>query len=409
MDYEYREDEGPRDILTVSEITERVKGTLEEEYKSVWVEGEISNFARPMSGHCYLTLKDKDSQIRVVIFKYCAQKLTFKLENGLKVLVYGNVTVYPSRGEYQLMGLRVEPKGIGALQLAFEQLKKKLHAEGLFDEEHKKEIPFLPQRIGVVTSGTGAAIRDILHVLDRRFANMHILIVPVKVQGDGAAEEIARAIAMLNEYHDVDIMIVGRGGGSIEDLWAFNEEIVARAIYDSVIPVISAVGHEVDFTISDFVADMRAPTPSVAAEMVVARKDLLEERVRDCAMRITRNIAVCIDRKKQQLDVLRNSYFFRQPRTIIEQYVLRLDDLINTLTSQMTMCFKERSMMFVQVCEKLEMLSPLGVLARGYSVTYNEHGSVVKKVADAVVGGAITTRVCNGVIHSQVTNIVSDA
>ncbi len=263
-------------IVTVSQLTALVRGVLEENFEHVWVEGEVSNLAMPGSGHLYFTLKDAGAQLRCVMFRASARQLRFKPKDGMGLIVRGRMTVFEPRGDYQLIVEYLEPQGIGALQLAFVQLKERLAREGFFEESRKRPIPKLPQRIGIVTSATGAAIHDILHVLDRRFANVEVLISPVKVQGEGAAQEIAGAIRDFNRYRDIDVMIVGRGGGSLEDLWAFNEEAVARAIFASRIPVISAVGHEVDFTIADFVADLRAPTPSAAAELVIKSKEELE-------------------------------------------------------------------------------------------------------------------------------------
>ena len=267
-----------RRVLTVSALTALVRGVLEENFEQVWVEGEISNLACPQSGHCYFTLKDAGAQIRCVMFRGAFRSLKFTPKDGMRVLTRGRLTLFEPRGEYQLVAEYLEPQGIGGLQLAFIQLKERLAKEGLFSELNKKEIPKLPRKIGIVTSPTGAAIRDILTVLSRRFANVELLISPVRVQGDGATGEIASAIDDLNRVGNIDVMIVGRGGGSLEDLWAFNEEVVARAIYRSAVPVISAVGHEVDFTIADFVADLRAATPSAAAELVVrSKKELTAE------------------------------------------------------------------------------------------------------------------------------------
>ena len=259
-------------ILTVSELTLEIKHHLEEGFGEIWVEGEISNFRSPSSGHYYFTLKDGKSQIRGVIFRFMGRYLKFEPQDGLAVICRGKISVYEPRGEYQLILDYMEPKGIGALQLAFEQLKEKLEKEGLFDAARKKPLPLLPKKIGIVASPTGAAIRDLLNVIGRRFPNVGILINPVKVQGEGSAQEIASAIYELNTIPEIDVIVVARGGGSLEDLWAFNEEIVARAIDHSSLPVISAVGHEIDFTIADFVADLRAPTPSVAGELVVKDK-----------------------------------------------------------------------------------------------------------------------------------------
>src|ERR671925_61165 len=262
-----------RTILTVSEVSERIKVVLEDTFFDIWVEGEISNLRTPSSGHTYLTLKDEHSQLRAVLFKMQRRYLRFDPKDGMLVIARGRISLYEPRGEYQLVIDYLEPKGLGALQMAFEQLKARLAQAGLFDPARKRPLPILPRCIGIVTSPTGAVIRDMLQILRRRFANLHVCIYPVRVQGDGAAEEIARAIEALNGNPGIEVIIVARGGGSLEDLWAFNEESVARAIYQSRMPVISAVGHEIDFTIADFVADVRAPTPSAAAELVVAAKD----------------------------------------------------------------------------------------------------------------------------------------
>ncbi|HEO63785.1 MAG TPA: exodeoxyribonuclease VII large subunit, partial [Candidatus Omnitrophica bacterium] len=266
-----------RKIYTVTEVAQRVQRLLEESIGYLWIEGEVSNLSAPSSGHIYFDLKDKTAVIPVAFFKGFHGKLKFELENGLHVICYGKITSYAPQGKYQIRAEHLEPKGLGALMLAFNRLKDKLEKEGLFDEKHKKPIPYFPQKIGIVTSISGAAIRDIIKVLRRRFNNLHILIYSVRVQGDCAFAEIANAIRVFNAMDEqADVLIVGRGGGSIEDLWAFNEEEVARAIFASKIPVISAVGHERDWTISDWVADLRAPTPSVAAELAVKRKDELE-------------------------------------------------------------------------------------------------------------------------------------
>src|SRR3990172_5484797 len=257
-----------RYVLKVSELTREIKDILEGKFYEVWVEGEISNLRIPPSGHLYFTLKDDSSQIRAVLFRLQARALRFIPEDGLHVICGGRISVYEKRGEYQLILETMEPKGVGALQLAFLQLKDKLEKEGFFDPGRRKPIPMFPQAIGIVTSPTGAVIRDMLHIIERRFKNVRIVLYPVRVQGEGAALEIAGGIDYFNALNEVDVIIVGRGGGSIEDLWAFNEEEVARAIYHSKIPIISAVGHETDYTIADFVADLRAPTPSAAAELV---------------------------------------------------------------------------------------------------------------------------------------------
>ena len=264
-------EEESQHVFTVSELTRGIRSILEQAFDTVWVEGEISNYVLAQSGHAYFSLKDETSQVRCVFFKGNRIRVKFDPEDGDQVLLFGRVNVYEPRGEYQIVVEAMEPRGLGALQKAFEQLKAKLEKEGLFDEAHKQALPEFPWKIGIVTSPTGAAIRDLLNVLHRRNPRVSVVLAPAKVQGEGAAEEIAQAIRDLNTLEELDVLIVGRGGGSIEDLWAFNEEVVARAIHESKLPVVSAVGHEIDFTISDFVADLRAPTPSAAAELVVPR------------------------------------------------------------------------------------------------------------------------------------------
>ncbi len=333
-------------IFTVSELTSKIKNLLEESFPSVWVEGEVSNCRMPSSGHIYFTLKDEQSQLNAVFFRGANQRIKFKIEDGLKVLALGNISVYQRRGDYQLIVGLLQPRGIGELQLAFEQLKRRLQKEGLFAPEHKKPIPLFPRRIGIVTSPTGAAIRDIINVINRRFHQVEILINPVKVQGEGAGEEIADAIDEFNEMGDMDVLIVGRGGGSIEDLWAFNEEIVARAIYNSNIPVISAVGHEIDFVISDFVADLRAPTPSAAAELVVGEMKQIIQKIRDFQARIISALTNNLSLYKQEIDDFSES-MDRTCSHILELAIQRTSNLSG----------------------KLNMLSPLATLSRGYSYT----------------------------------------
>jgi len=312
-------------ILTVSQLTSLVRGVLEENFEHVWVEGEVSNLSSPSSGHLYFTLKDGGAALRCVMFRGSVKALRFRPADGMKLIVRGRLTVYDQRGDYQLLTEYMEPQGVGALQLAFQQLKERLGKEGLFAEELKKPLPLLPRTIGIVTSPTGAAVHDMLNVLARRHAGLHILIAPVKVQGEGAAAEIAAAIKDLNLYPGVDVIIVGRGGGSIEDLWAFNEEVVARAIFASRVPVVSAVGHEVDFTIADFVADLRAPTPSAAAELVVASKAQL---VADCTG-LERRLRLAMG---QRLATARGGVLLAQrslkgPELVITRLWQRVDEL----------------------------------------------------------------------------------
>jgi exodeoxyribonuclease VII large subunit len=422
-----------RRVLTVTGLTSLIRGVLEENFDQVWVEGEISNYACPQSGHCYFTLKDAGAQIRCVMFRSAARSMKFTPRDGMRVLARARLTVFEPRGEYQLVAEYLEPQGIGGLQLAFIQLKERLAKEGLFSELHKKEIPKLPQKIGVVTSPTGAAIRDILTVLSRRFANVQILIAPVRVQGEGAADEIAMAIDDLNRYGDIDTMIVGRGGGSLEDLWAFNEESVARAIFRSKIPVISAVGHEVDFTISDFVADLRAATPSAAAELVVrSKKELvaeldslihrldlaqsrrlerlqtrlsslsrlvadpsrvlghLSQRVDSLDARLVREVGLLLDRQNEKMVTLSARLAQQSPELSLK----RTSDRLAILNLRMDQAMK-RQLSSISEClrggvGKLEVISPLATLSRGYSITKRlPKGSIVRDSAELAPGDTL--------------------
>jgi exodeoxyribonuclease VII large subunit len=316
-----------RYILTVSELTREIKDILEMQFADILVEGEISNLKVPPSGHIYFTLKDDLSQIRVVLFKNQARSLRFSPEDGLHVICRGRVSLYEKRGEYQLILEEMEPKGIGALQLAFLQLKERLEKEGFFDASRKRPIPMVPQKIGIVTSPTGAVIRDMLQIIERRFENVHLLLYPVRVQGEGAASEIAKGIEYFNEQMEVDVIIVARGGGSLEDLWAFNEEEVARAIFYSQIPILSAVGHETDYTISDFVADVRAPTPSAAAELVVKDKRDVKNTLQFLEVRLGSEVLQTLQEGRTHLSHLNKR--LRDPRKRIEEDFLKVDDLFN--------------------------------------------------------------------------------
>lgn len=372
-----------------------VKGILEENFALVWVEGEVSNLRVPSSGHIYFTLKDENSQIRAVMFRGQGRFLKFRLEDGLHIILRGNITVYEARGEYQILADYIEPVGAGALQLAFEQLKEKLGKEGLFDQARKRPIPMVPKKVGIITSPTGAAIRDMLHILGRRFANLQILIYPVRVQGMEAPPEIIQALRDMNTIDDIDVIIVGRGGGSIEDLWAFNDEGVARAIYSSRVPVISAVGHETDFTIADFVADLRAPTPSAAAELVVKNKAELEEKLNALYRRlshITKGHLSLINSHLRRL-----SSGLRSPVDRVRQFSQRLDDL----TIRLNLSIKQKLELSRRKVEResgiLNSLSPLAILNRGYSIaTSIETGIVIKEIGTVKVGDRIGVRVTDG-------------
>jgi exodeoxyribonuclease VII large subunit len=399
-------------IYNVAELTREVRFALEETFDGIWVEGEISNFRVPASGHSYFGLKDKNAMLKCVMFKTAGSKLKFEIEDGMSVLCFGKIGVYEQQGQYQLYVEKVEPKGEGALHAAFERLKKKLYDEGLFDEERKKAVPFLPSRIGVVTSGTGAAIKDILKVARRRFANIEITVCPVKVQGDDAKDEIVDAIEILNEYnrhivdegldeHLIDSMIVGRGGGSIEDLWAFNEEIVARAIADSEIPVISAVGHEIDYTIADFVADQRAATPSAAAELVIPRKDELTSRVKDREINLDAAMEAKLSALETQLSNLSDKYVLREPVNVLLQLEQQVDDFDRRSGSEIRHCVELFESRFNSINGKLCTLSPLSVLERGYSITFAD-GEIIKDVDALKKGDRLVTRFARGEVNSRV-------
>ena len=313
-----------RPLYTVSQLTREIKVLLEQEFPLIWVAGEISNLRTPTSGHHYFTLKDTNAQINAVIFKGPFKRLKFAIENGLSVVGLGRLSVYEPRGTYQVIFEHLEPKGIGALQLAFEQLKSRLAAEGLFDEAHKKPLPLLPRKVHIITSPTGSVIHDTIHIIHRRFPNMPITVIPVRVQGDRAMVSIVKALKYLNHQKDADVAILARGGGSLEDLQAFNSEPVARAIFESRVPIISAIGHETDFTISDFAADLRAPTPSAAAEMVVPEKHRLQLHCQELAMRLERQIQNQVSNHRKRLEqAIRR---LRDPRRQIQEVRIRLDD-----------------------------------------------------------------------------------
>ena len=356
-----------RRIFTISELTEEIKTILETSLYYVWVEGEISNLRSPMSGHSYFTLKDEGAQIKAVIFKGQARFIKFKPADGLHAICRGMVSVYKERGEYQLILDYIEPKGIGALQLALEQLKEKLSKEGLFDTQRKRSLPLLPQNIGIVTSPTGAAIRDILKVFERRFANIGILIYPVRVQSIESAREISQGIRELNKTPGIDVIIIARGGGSQEDLWAFNEEIVARAIYDSKAPVVSAVGHEIDWTIADMIADLRAPTPSAAAEMVIRSKEEFKDRL----TAITSQLGYCLRDiiSDQRIFLHRLERGLIDPSRRLKEIRLRLGDMVDRFTVAMSHSLEMVKKDCQHLAERLNILSPLNILGRGYSIT----------------------------------------
>ncbi len=430
-----------RKIYSVSELSQQIRGLLEKGFPDVWVTGEISNFKAAGSGHFYFTLKDSTAQVRAVCFRSQARYLKFKPQDGLSVIVRGRLSVYEARGEYQLYVEYLEPAGLGALQLAFEQLKQKLAAEGLFDPSRKRPLPLLPRAVGIVTSPTGAVIRDILRILRRRFRNLRVVVYPAKVQGEGAAAEIAEGIRTLNRQAEVDVIIVARGGGSLEDLWAFNEEGVARAIAASKVPVISAVGHETDFTIADFVADLRAPTPSAAAELVVPRKRDLVADLENRAHRISQVVRLNLSEARGRLRELHLHRVFQRMATRLAERAQQVDEWLARLERSARQhlgaarerwleasagivrydfrrllrlkraALGERRAQFEAAFERfvvdrrnrlsrrqaiLGERSPLVILNRGYSITRDAHGKVVRDAASVPLGGGISVRLARG-------------
>ncbi len=390
-------------IYTVSEITRDIRVVLEDTFGTVWVEGEVSNFIHHTSGHMYFSIKDKGSVLSCALFRRVSANLKFEIKNGMQVLCFGKITVYDKRGQYQLIVEEVEPKGAGALQVAFEQLKEKLRKEKLFDETHKIPIPYLPQRVGVITSPTGAAVRDILNVAKRRFSNIEIILNPVRVQGDLAKGEIVEALDLFNALLNVDVIILGRGGGSLEDLWPFNEEIVARAIYRSEIPVISAVGHEIDWTISDFVSDFRAPTPSAAAELVIPKKEDLVALLKGFSERMKATLISKLDFLSERLKALEARYVFRKPFNIVLQYEQEIDDLAQALALKGGFVVKFKKEALNTLAGKLDALSPLAILNRGYSITFKaKDGKIMKDTSGLKKKELIKTRLAKGEIISRI-------
>ena len=391
-------------VLSVSELNGYIKRMLDNDLllSGVWVKGEISNFKNHTSGHMYMTLKDEGGAVRAVMFKGSAMRLKFMPEDGMKVIVFGRVSVFESAGQYQVYIEAMQPDGVGALYVAFEQLKEKLEKEGLFSEQYKKPIPEFPSKIGVVTSPTGAAIRDILNVLKRRYDFADVVICPVLVQGDGAAEQIANAISYANKTELADVLIVGRGGGSIEDLWAFNEEIVAREIFNSKIPVISAVGHETDFTIADFVADLRAPTPSAAAELAVPSKPELMAVLNGVNSRLLYVMQSRLERERQILNQLSSKLSVEGVMRSYDQKRLIIDNKLKTIqqfTERKILSLKEN---FSKNAAALHSLSPLGVLGRGFSVTKTADGVTLKTIENIKKDDEILTVLPDGEIRSAV-------
>jgi exodeoxyribonuclease VII large subunit len=436
-----------RRALTVSELTARIRDLLAKNFTELSVEGEISNCREAQSGHLYFTLKDEKAQIRCVWFKQDRRGVKFRVEDGLKVTLRGGISVYEQRGEYQIYVESMEPLGVGALQLAFDQLKKRLEAEGLFDAKHKKTLPLLPRRIGLITSPKGAAVRDVVRILRRRFHNVHLTVFPVRVQGEGSAEEIVRALRFFNQRKLVDVLILARGGGSIEDLWSFNEEIVARAIFDSEIPVISGVGHETDFTIADFVADVRASTPSAAAELVVQTRREFDKHIADLRQALSDQIRYRILVLSRRVHELGASRGFRRPLDLLRQQRQRADEMTSRLAlglrarleqsrkrytaahlrifrfdfrariSALRIRLERRATELAKRMERLtrvkrerlgkllvqlEERGPLKVLERGYSIVTDSAGAVLRDASVVALGDSISIQLHQGKLTTEV-------
>ena len=443
-----------RRIYRVSELSRVIREKLEAEFTDVWVEGEVSNFRSASSGILYFTLKDEAAQLRCVCFRQYSRYLKFRPEDGLLVTARGRISVYEARGEYQLAVEFLEPRGLGALQLAFEQLKKKLAMEGLFDAARKKPLPQLPRRIGIITSPRGAAIQDMIRILRRRHENLHLVIYPARVQGEGAAEEMIEALRFFNlappRGLPVDVIILGRGGGSIEDLWPFNEEKLARAIAASSIPVISAVGHETDFTIADFVADLRAPTPSAAAELVIETQERLAEQIETLEDDLRKVIRYYLLRQRQQLTELVAHRGFQTLRILLAQAAQRSDELADRLTEAARETLRQARRRWEQhhafllhydlrarqererlrlnrlsaallhpirlllaqkrgrmesLRAELEQLNPAAILERGYAIVLDDAGKVLKDAAQVTPGQEITLRLARGRLAAQVAKV----
>ncbi|GIX55425.1 exodeoxyribonuclease 7 large subunit [Bacillus paranthracis] len=441
-----------KQYLTVTALTRYIKTKIEYDphLQSVWLKGEISNFKNHSRGHMYFTLKDENARIAAVMFAGHNRNIKFRPENGMKVLVKGKISVYEASGSYQIYIQDMQPDGVGNLHLAYEQLKVRLEEEGLFSQVYKKTIPPYAKTIGVITSPTGAAIRDIITTIKRRYPIGNVIVFPVLVQGESAAPSIVQAIRTANEMEGIDVLIVGRGGGSIEELWAFNEEMVARAIFKSEIPIISAVGHETDFTIADFVADLRAPTPTAAAELAAPNIIELQEKVLQRTLRLQRAMRELVHKKEEKLQVLQKSYAFRYPRQVYEQKEEQLDRTLEQLVlakeryidkkvnqlkqlsfylekhhpsqkimqtkvavetlqkqlqREMQTLLQTKEFAFVRATQKLEALSPLKVMMRGYGLVYDEEKQVLKSVKDVSLGDAVSVQLQDGILDCSVSGI----
>lgn len=396
-------------VLSVSDINKYIKDIVSRDIilSNLWVRGELSNFKNHSSGHLYFTIKDDKSLLKCVMFRSQAMALKFVPKDGMKVIIRGYISIYERDGQYQLYAEEMQPDGLGSLHIAFEQLKQRLQAEGLFDISKKKALPYLPETIGVVTSSTGSVIRDIINVLSRRFYNVHLILYPVQVQGEQAAGQIARAIERFNKLKCADVIILARGGGSLEELWAFNEEIVARSIYKSDIPIVSAVGHETDFTIADFAADLRAPTPSAAAELVIPDKVSVKDKLAGLDSRLRNALRRKISLERSRYNRISSSTALRQPYNRIYQEKLRLDMQQKLLIKAFESSLKKQRSQLSLLAGKLNALSPLDALARGYSIVrHKETGGLVKSVEQVTQGGRVVISVTDGDLECTVDELI---
>lgn len=391
-------------IFTVGQINRYIRNLLENDFilSSLLVKGEISNFKAHSSGHLYFTLKDASGALSCVMFRQDATGLPFEPENGMQVVVYGHVSLYEKTGQYQLYAEFLEPLGIGALQVAFEQLKEKLAAEGLFDGDFKREIPKNPSCIAVITSPTGAAVRDILQIVKRRDPNVKVAIFPTLVQGEQAAADIVRSLKLVNEWGKADVIILGRGGGSMEDLWCFNDENVARAVFASEIPVISAVGHETDFTITDFVADMRAPTPSAAAELATTPLTERREAFHRLELRLERDVSALLTSCRRRLDLLKSRPVMERPLERIYRTMMDVEETQQRLDKEMTNRLMQREERWQYLTNRLEAVSPLAVMSRGYVMAVTSSGKLLTSVKQAEVGDRVTLHLQDGKMETNI-------
>lgn len=394
-------------VYTVSQINNYIKRILENDVllSDVYIEAEISNFKAHTSGHLYFTLKDSGAAINAVMFRSYAERLKFMPESGMKVVARGYISLYEKTGQYQLYVNSMEPAGIGALYLAYEQLKARLEKAGVFDQKYKKPIPQMPKTVAVITSPTGAAVRDIINVAGRRNPNVEIVIVPTLVQGKNAGPEIVNAIEKVNKWNKADTIILGRGGGSIEDLWAFNEEIVARAIFDSHIPIISAVGHETDFTIADFISDMRAPTPSAGAEIAVPEGNAINEKVVNLYEKITNNIQTRYSNNLSKYKYCINSYGFKNFSNTIFDNEIYVSELFNKIYNNLDGSIKRNKLMLKNCLDNIENKSPLNILKRGYSLAYNNNGELLKSSKNVSCGDKISVKLNEGSVEAVVESV----